>query len=212
MNFLKYVLDFIFPPICGICNQLGEGFLCKNCEKELQNYLYKNEKQEKEDERFHLLKYEELIRNKIITYKFEDKNYLCHLFSTLILHQKEACTFLKQYDMILPIPIHAKRKRERGYNQSELVAKEVAKALNIQIQNDILLKQKNTKPQSSLKREDRLKNVQGVYKIKNRNKIQEKSIVIFDDIYTTGATTKQCRKMLKEAGAKRVGIFTIAKD
>ncbi len=210
MNFLNIVLDFIFPSSCGICGILGQGYLCKKCEEELQKYMYQNDKQI--NDIFHLLKYEGLIRQKMIAYKFNDKAYLYNLFSCLVLNCESACDFFKRYDMILPVPVHAKRKRERGYNQSELIAKKVAKDLKIEIQTDVIEKIINTQPQSTLGKEKRLKNVKNVYIVKNIHKIIGKRIVILDDIYTTGATTQECKNILLDSGAKRVGIFTIARD
>ena len=111
--------------------------------------------------------------------------------------------------------MYKKKKNQRGYNQSELIAKEIAKKIeNIEYRNDILLKIKNTARQSSLNKEQRKENIKNAYLIKSSNKeyILNKNILIFDDIYTTGSTANECAKMLKEAGAKNIGILTIAKD
>ena len=83
---------------------------------------------------------------------------------------------------------------------------------NIKTYNNILIKNKNNTKQSLLSREDRSKNVYGVYKIQDNEKIYKKNILLLDDIYTTGATVNECCKMLKFAGAKQVDVFTIAKD
>lgn len=208
MNFIQIALDFIFSPVCGACHKLGEGYLCKNCKQEWQNYLYQND----QTGQFHLLQYEGKVREKLLDYKFQDKAYLSHFFAKLILENEEACKFLKQYDVLLPVPIHPKRKRQRGYNQSELIAKEVAQTLSIQFINDVLIKTIHTQPQSLLNKKKRKQNVQGVYKVENKHKIKEKSVAILDDIYTTGSTTKECKKVLLQAGVKKIGIFTIAKE
>lgn len=208
MNFFKNALDFIFPISCGICNQINRRYLCQECEKKIEKYLYNN----KDEEKFHVLKYEDIIREKMIDYKFNDESYLYHLFSEIILNNPKAKQFLKECDIIIPVPIHSIRKRLRGYNQSELVAKEVSKKLGIILYTDILKKQRNTTQQSKLGKKDRIKNVQGVYKVENIHKIIGKTVVIFDDIYTTGATTQECKKILLKAGAKEIRILTIAKD
>jgi len=208
MEFFENILDFIFPHVCGICNKLGEGYICKKCESEIKKYLYLNVN----TNLFSLLQYKGIIREKIIQYKFNDKSYLYHMLCELILKDKNACDFLSNYDIIIPVPIHNKRKRQRGYNQSSLIAKELAKKLCLQTYTDVLIKLEDSKPQSLLKKTERIKNVKGVYIVKNSLKIQNKNVVILDDIYTTGATTEECKRVLMLEGAKKVGIITIAKD
>ena len=110
------------------------------------------------------------------------------------------------------MPIHKKRKNERGYNQSELIARKLAKNLNLELVNDSLIKQKNTLPQSTLSKKQREENAKQVYKIQNKPKIENKKVILLDDIYTTGATTKECSKVLKQNGAKEILVLTIAKD
>ena len=207
-NFYELVLDYIFPPSCGICDKLGEGYLCNNCEKEIEKYLYLNNKKDK----FHLYKYIGIIRKRLIQYKFNEKSYLADFFYESIIKNKKACEFLECYDIILPVPIHKKRKRQRGYNQSELIARKIAKKLDLEIYTNVLIKIKNTKPQSLLGVRERMKNAKGVYFVESVNKIKDKNVIILDDIYTTGATANECKKMMKKAGAKKVAIFTIAKD
>ena len=125
---------------------------------------------------------------------------------------KKICDKLKSYDIIMPIPISKKRKKQRGYNQSALIARNLAKEFSMQYDEKVLKKIKDNIAQSSLNKEERIKNVQNVYYINKTNKIIEKKILLVDDIYTTGSTANECSKIVKKAGAKEVGIFTIAKD
>lgn len=134
------------------------------------------------------------------------------MFSEIILNDKEICELLSKYDMIISVPVSRKRKKERGYNQSELIAKEISKKLNMEYAKDVLYKTKNTIAQSKLNKEEREENAKGVYEIKNLNKITGKKILLIDDIYTTGSTVNECSKILKQANPKKIGIFTIAKD
>ena len=152
------------------------------------------------------------MRNLIIDYKFNDKPYLNELFAKIILKNEKICRKIKKYDIIVPVPIHKKRKNERGYNQSELIARKLAKNLNLELVNDSLIKQKNTLPQSTLSKKQREENAKQVYKIQNKPKIENKKVILLDDIYTTGATTKECSKVLKQNGAKEILVLTIAKD
>lgn len=209
MEFLDYILDAIFPQKCGICEKIGEGYICNNCLTEIEKYILGKESKKGI---FHLLKYDGIIREKMISYKFNDKSYLHSMFCEIFVKNKNACEFLKNYDIIIPVPIHKKRMKQRGYNQSELIAKKIAKELDILIYTDVLKKKINTIPQSSLGKQDREKNVQNVYKVENTQKIVNNKVVILDDIYTTGATVNECKNALQLSGAKEVGIITIAKD
>ncbi len=208
MRFIDFALDFIFLPSCGICGKIGEGYICSKCYKNIQDYLYKNT----EEEIFYLLKYKDIIRKKMIEYKFNDKSYLHQMFCEIFLKNENACEFLKNYDIIIPVPIHKSKRKTRGYNQTELISRKISKYFNIQIDTKVLIKKKNTPMQSSLGRKDRIKNVQNVYKVVNKEKIIGKNVLIMDDIYTTGATVNECRNILQSAGAKKVGIIIIAKD
>ena len=209
MNFFDHALEIIFPHKCGICGKIGEGYICNNCYNMfIINKIYKNYN----SERFHMLKYEGIIRDKLIEYKFNDKPYLYRMFYEILIKDKNACDFFKGYDIIIPVPIHKKRKTLRGYNQSELIAKKLSDKFKMPMYIDVLKKQINTIPQSSLGKKARKNNAQNVYKVDNMQKIKNKNVVILDDIYTTGATANECIKVLKDAGAYRVGIVTIAKD
>ena len=136
----------------------------------------------------------------------------------MLLKNKKLCQFIKSYDIILSVPLHKKRLKERGYNQSQLIAKELVKEYNLHnnkkmiYYNDVIIKTKNIKPQSTKNLKDRIQDVIGIYEIKNKEKIIGKNIIIFDDIYTTGSTANECKKILLEAGANNVGILALAKD
>ena len=136
----------------------------------------------------------------------------------MLLKNKKLCQFIKSYDIILSVPLHKKRLKERGYNQSQLIAKKLVKEYNLHnnkkmiYYNDVIVKTKNIKPQSTKNLKDRIQDVIGIYEIKNKEKIIGKNIIIFDDIYTTGSTANECKKILLEAGANNVGILALAKD
>lgn len=231
MKLIDTALDFIFPPTCGICDKLGEGYICKKCYKEIEKYLYDNnsnktnlEKRKNKNSKiksfdtslenniFYLLQYKDIVREKMIQYKFNDKSYLYKMFCEIIIKNKNACEFLKSYDIIIPVPMNKKKKRIRGYNQTELIAKELSKYFNMQIDTKNLVKEKNTPMQSSLGKSERTKNVKNVYKVLYPEKIKGKKVLILDDIYTTGATVNECRKILQNEKVGKVGVFIVAKD
>ena len=179
-----------------ICGKIGE-YICKQCETKLKQYeinKYEIDKQNK-DKKMFIYKYENELRKLLLDYKFNDKAYLYRMFANEIVKNEKICKFIKSYDIIIPVPVHWKRKLERGYNQTELIIKE-----------------KNIKPLSKMGAKDRKKNIKGVFSIKNNQRIFNKKVLLFDDIYTTGSTFKECEKILKEAGAKEVGMLSLARD
>lgn len=212
----KKLESIVFPPCCAICGKLNSKKCCKDCEKRINSQLNLNIENKAGyyfEKHMYLFKYKNEIRNLILDYKFRDKSYLYELFAKIITKNEKICGILEKYDIIMPVPIHYIRKKQRGYNQSELVAKEIAKYIkNLRIENKIFKKIKNNKPQSLLNRKERKRNVENVYKIEEKDKIKNKNIIIFDDIYTTGNTVNELAKILKENGAKNILVLTIAKD
>ena len=160
----------------------------------------------------YLFKYEGQIRKLILDYKFNEKSYMYKSIASFFINDKKIFENIKKYDKIIPVPISKKRNMQRGYNQSLLIAKELAIKANIKLENNCLIKNKNIVEQSKLNKEDRIQNVKGVYTLKNAEKIQNKKILLFDDIYTTGSTANECAKTLMQANPKKVGILVIAKD
>ncbi|MGN1326725.1 MAG: ComF family protein [Clostridia bacterium] len=230
----------MYPPVCAFCGKLDENFLCENCRKELKKiekaHINKyNAKNIYYDEHIYLFKYEDYIRKQIISYKFDDKPYYYKTFVKVLLNNKKICEILKSYDIIISVPMHNSRRKERGYNQTELIAKEITKELKEEkkkkqdkqhyynAQNNInnlkyinlLIKNKNTVPQSTLNKKQRLENSRNVYGIKDIEEtkiITQKNILIFDDIYTTGSTANECARIIRQFNPKKIGILTIAKD
>ena len=110
-------------------------------------------------------------------------------------------------DIIIAVPLSYQRKKQRGYNQSELLATEVSKMLNISLEVDCLKKIANTKPQEKLTYKERQQNLKNTFSVINENKIKNKTILLIDDVYTTGATAINCTNTLKKSGAKNVIIL-----
>jgi ComF family protein len=153
-----------------------------------------------------------MIRKFLIHYKFNDQSYLYLTIVNFLLKNKKIFEILKSYDTIIPVPISKKRRKERGYNQSELIAREIAKRMQITYNNQCLFKTKNIVEQSKLNKEERQKNIQGVYEIRNVQILKNKKILLVDDIYTTGSTANECCKILSQANPQKIDVFTIAKD
>ena len=212
---LNKILELIYPNVCGICGEICKDGLCKKCAIEIKKYeinLVNKNKKMYFNESMHIFKYNAIIRQRLIEYKFQDKSYMYKTFAKIILKNKKVCGFLEKYDIIIPVPIHKKRRLKRGYNQTELIAKEICKDISLELKTDVLIKQKNIIAQSELNKNERKQNIKNAFEIKSINEIIDKKILLFDDIYTTGSTVNECSKILRKAGAKQVGVLTIAKD
>ena len=212
------ILNLIFPNVCGFCNKINKNSLCKACELSLAKYeinVIKNYKEEKSkyfDYLFCALKYENFVREKIISYKFNENAYLYKTFVKIIIKNEKIYRFLKSYDIILAVPMYKTKQSVRGYNQCELIAKELSKELNVNFEKNNLIKIKYTKTQSTLSKSQRKENVKGAFQINNEDRIKNKKIILIDDIYTTGSTVNECSRILKKSGAKEIIVVTIAKD
>ena len=205
MKLIDNILNLIYPPVCGFCDKICKEHLCKKCEMVIKKYENSSiRKSEKEyfTEMAYIFKYEDIIRDILIKYKFQSKSYIYKTFSKIILKNKKICGFLKNYDIIIPVPIHKKRIKKRGYNQTELIAREISKKLDLKYEGNILIKVKNVLPQSELTKKERQKNIKGAFGIKNAEKIKNKKVLILDDIYTTGSTLNECARILKQSGVE----------
>ena len=220
ITILEKTINLIYPQVCSICGKLNTKSLCNRCKNKLEKEFeydiddYSQNLEKNFIEHHYFFKYKNLIRSQLLSYKFKEKPFIYKTISSFLENKQKNFEKLKKYDIIIVVPISRKRQKERGYNQSELIAKEIAKMIPLKIEKNILYKVKNTAPQSSLNKQQREENVKQVYKAKNIQKIKNKKILIFDDIYTTGNTVNECAKKLIEKGIQKnnIGILTIAKD
>jgi len=114
-------------------------------------------------------------------------------------------------DALIPVPLHPRRKRERGFNQSRVFAAELGKIMGVEVRDGALIKVRNAPPQTSLEGRERTGNVRGAYRVGKGDGIRGKVLLLVDDVYTTGATIGECSRTLLEAGAKEVRALTIAR-
>lgn len=214
------IINLIYPQVCGICGKLNSKSLCNKCKTRLQKeYQFQTDNYEEDasknfTEHNYFFKYQNLIREQILALKFQEKPYIYKAIAHFLKNMEKSFENLKKYDIMIIVPISKQRKRDRGYNQSELVAKEISKIIKVPIQQKVLYKVKNTVPQSSLNKKQREENAKGVYEVKNVSKLNNKKILIIDDIYTTGNTVNECANMLIKNEIKKsdIGVLTIAKD
>lgn len=213
---LNSFLNLLYPNVCCFCDKICDDYICPKCKIKLNKIAkFKTNKYNNKYFRKHiyLFKYDGIIKDTLIKYKFREKNYKYKGFVNFLLKNKKICEILKSYDIIIPVPIHRIRKLERGYNQSELLATEIAKSIDgLKFETKILIKKINNKPQSTKGKLERKQNVIGAYYLKNEYKLKNKKVILLDDIFTTGNTVNECCKILRKADVKLVDVITIAKD
>ena len=218
MPFLNTILDIIFPSKCILCNKYGAD-LCLDCLKDAPGA-------ERESAKwiFPLYDYRHpTIKKSLWLLKYKGKKRLASVFAEIIyekiLEELSELSVLENFTapILIPIPLSPQRYRERGFNQAELICKKIIKinnlrhGVNIKLEDIVLIKPKETPHQALIRnRNERLKNIIGSFAIKNGEKIKNKNIILIDDITTTGATLSEAKKVLKQAGARKVIAFTVA--
>ena len=114
-------------------------------------------------------------------------------------------------DLIVPVPLHLKRLRWRGFNQSLLLARQVSRVYNIPLDPFALQRNRETPPQTQLNEEERRKNMRDAFSLISDRSVTGKSVLLVDDVYTSGATVNECSRTLKKNGAKQVYVLTLAR-
>lgn len=152
--------------------------------------------------------YEHYLKKLILDLKFHDKLFLSKVLGTL-LAEKLKLTLAELPECILPVPLHPKRLRERGFNQAVEIGKIVAKALQLPLDYKLCQRIKFTQPQSVIPAEARISNIKSAFEVKKRAPYQH--IAIIDDVITTGCTVNEMSRYLKKAGVKRIQVWCIAR-
>jgi ComF family protein len=114
-------------------------------------------------------------------------------------------------DAVIPVPLHRKKLKTRGFNQAEVLAARIARARKIELLNRRLVKIRNTPPQTTLEGRERDQNVRGAYRLRRAGNLEGRTVLLVDDVYTTGSTIRECSRMLKQAGVTEVRAVTLAR-
>lgn len=234
MNLFKKIMNLLFPrkikcifcgrditnfdekPYCSDCEKAGffnDGeYRCKCCDAPLpvnDGYCYHCKTSHKEfAKNTSPFIYTDYVRKDIISLKSDNAKYLAEPMGKLMAKRVKEEGFV--FDLIIPIPLSPKSLKKRGYNQSELLAIEVAKVLDKPLRTDILYKVKETKHQKELGFNDRQNNLRDAFFVNFPKDIKDKNILLVDDVMTTGATTNQCAKALKKY-CNEVYVVTFAR-
>lgn len=226
-SFKQKIFDFLFPPHCISCGK-GGAFFCRKCRSELiylqpplcircsipirtGSICHKCQSQIWDiDGIYSVFKYGGTIRQAILQFKYENLKVLADPLSDFM------AEYVKQqqlsFDIIVPVPIHKRRLKERGYNQSLLLARKLSSLTRIPIAEGALTRIRYTSPQAKSDNVDqRRKNIMNAFRCSSHG-ISGRRILLIDDVCTSGATLNSCAGSLKAAGAASVWGLTLAKE
>jgi ComF family protein len=205
-------IRLVSHPLCTICGRpfldtSGEDHPCATCLLRAPDYLWARA--------WACYPREELLehplRQVVQKFKYGRKVSLGKPLGRLM--ARGCQSFLKEcfVDVIIPVPLHPGRLRWRGFNQSLLLAQEIGRAYEVPVDAFILQRIRETQPQTQLSEEERRRNVRGAFNVNPKKSIAEKSILLIDDVYTSGATVNECSRVLLRADAKEVFVLTLAR-
>ncbi len=215
------LLDFIFPRRCVSCGKLGRYFclkcvgkidsriptICPVCDRPSISGFTHARCQTKYtlDARISFFYYEGIIKDGIKALKYRFVSDLAHDLINFI--PQDSLSLIPKSSVLVPIPLHSSRMRFRGFNQTEILGKFLAKRLGISVNTEAIKRIRKTLPQVEKKdRKERIKNIEGVFAVNNSaiKQCSNTTILLFDDVFTTGATLRSAANVLKRAGVKKV--------
>jgi len=155
--------------------------------------------------------YEGIIMEAISRLKYGGLTRLAKPLGNLLAEYQDPDFSLSDNDLIIPVPLHTRRLRERGFNQSLLLARQVSRRRSIPLNFTALHRARQTQPQTQLSGAERRKNVRGAFEVRKTEAVEGKRILLIDDVFTTGATVQECASVLREAGVIEVHVLTLAR-
>lgn len=234
-TYIDVLLEFLYPRniYCIICDKsikkTQKYSICTECSKKIKRVQYRAcEKCGKPlEETYHenmcldcirvnrfftkgfsCVGYEEITRDLVHRFKYKNERYLgYHMAEMMIEKLKEQSISI---DLIVPVPLHKKRRKERGFNQSEILAKYIGRAIGVNVETKKLIRVKYTKPQNKLLKGERKDNLEEAFYVVSGNVFKNKNILIVDDVYTTGSTIDACSKELLKSEIKDIYMISFA--
>ncbi|MBN1518075.1 ComF family protein [Candidatus Sumerlaeota bacterium] len=234
-NFASDVLALAFPRICPVCGgRVADDFLdaivCESCRSKLQRALpphcercgrpdvvhhayccsLMNTGLHFDQARAYCL-FEDYARRVVHDMKFNQRRELAEPMAGMMARAWIERLEERRYDCLIPVPLHPSRRHARGYNQSDLLAERLGDMLDMPVDCWNLERRRNTRPQSSLRPQEKVENVRGAFTLDKPERVKGCEMLLIDDIITTGSTANECARVLREAGAVRIDVLTFAR-
>lgn len=154
--------------------------------------------------------YETSLRQGILRFKYAGHLHLADLLGGLLIEEFRRHYEGQPMDLIVPVPIHSRRIVHRGFNQSVVLSERLAAATGLPVERKLLVKTKDTPPQATLGRTERLKNLAGSFSVRHAERLRDKSILLVDDVATTGSTITEASKTIMKAGAGKISVLVLS--
>ncbi len=207
------LLNILLPAICTSCNSVlsdGRVIICKSCYSNLVNITEEQIEQfvsrvsdKSFDNVYIMFEFSELFQKLMYYFKYEGYQEIARYLAATIFENVK-----NEYDYVSFVPLHKTKQRERGFNQSEIIAGYYCQKSNLALNNQILKRVKYTTSQTKLDRQKRKENISEAFTVESN--VVNKSILLIDDVITTGATLNECAAILKAAKCKKVDIVAMA--
>ena len=202
----EQALDLISPPYCPSCgipnsNEAPSPHLCGDCLTGIYHFDCASTKG----------LYRGMLREIIQRFKYQGQTSLVRPLAQMLSEPGRELLSLYKVGLIVPVPLHHLRLRQRGYNQAALLAGRLGSSLGISVDYSSLKRSRWTEPQTGLSRRQRAANVKGAFDLIKPDKVRGKCILLLDDVLTTGETVNQCVRVLKDGGAREVLVLTVAR-
>jgi len=192
-----FIDDDMVCPLCG--KYIGKKIVCGECIEEKRGF----------QEGHYGFYFENRLRDAIHAFKFNGRIDVGRKLVRLL--KNHSLSFSENFDCIIPVPVTNKRLKQRGFNQTYIIGEEISAITKKALYYDVLFKPKETKDQYELSREQRKKNIKGVFAVKDNDRIKHKKVLLVDDLFTTGFTAKEASQTLIKAGAESIVFFALAR-
>lgn len=231
------ILDFVYPQYCSICKKhlkREEKDVCETCWDSLASLpapfcpycksFFENGDTKcsfcnslgrfADDHKILMVRslgrFDDYYRSLIHRFKYEKRIPVGKRLAQRLGESVNGDSNFLNSDLLIPVPLHKSRYRERGFNQSEILAEGISKVTGVSVLRNVLKRKKKTRDQTELSPQQREENVRGAFTVTQPEMIKGKRIILIDDVITTGATLNECARMLKQVGAEKTLAMTIA--
>ena len=229
-KFIKEFLDWLYPRKCPVCAKIlsaDNKYICPECFEKLKlvgeeacescgaalglsGICFNCEKDFSFDSNTAFFEYNETMREIIHSIKYNKKAHKMVTVSNIMAeYASDKLENHRDFDIIIPVPLHKKRYRKRGFNQAEILGEKIAEITGVKLESDICIRTVDTAPQSLTGAGSRRRNVEGIFDLKPNIDVRNKKIILVDDIFTSGSTLNSMSNMLKEVGAETVVCVTL---
>ncbi len=223
-NIFHSFLNLFFPDLCVVCNDRlteGEQHICTDCLILLPRTNFHLQPDNRLEQFFagripfqHIAAYAYFVKGGSIQSVIHELKYkrnpqIGHYIGQLCGENLRGSSFIADIDILVPVPLHPKREKERGYNQSLEICKGISEVTGIPIDSNTLIRKVNNKSQTKNSRFDRWKNVEDIFSITDSTAFQNKHILLVDDVITTGSTLESCAKEILKCDGARISIYAV---